>query len=61
LKSLHSPAGGDGGAGLLDALDEMQRKLRDEFDDKLKLLSVQDVLARVIALEEESREKDTDL
>lgn len=59
LKGLHSPAGDDGSTGLLDALQDMQNKLRSEFDDKL--LSVQDVLKRLMALEEESREKDTDL
>ena len=36
LKKLGAPAGGDGGAGLLDALNDMTEKLRKEFNEKLQ-------------------------
>lgn len=36
LKKLGAPTGGDGGAGLLDALNDMTEKLRKEFNDKLQ-------------------------
>lgn len=36
LKKLGAPSGGDGGAGLLDALNDMTEKLRQEFNDKLQ-------------------------
>lgn len=35
LKKLGAPSGGDGGAGLLDALNDMVEKLRKEFNEKL--------------------------
>ena len=34
-KKLGAPTGVDGGAGLLDALNDMTEKLRKEFNDKL--------------------------
>ena len=34
LKKLGAPSGGDGGAGLLDALNDMVEKLRKEFNEK---------------------------
>jgi len=36
LKKLGAPSGGDGGAGLLDALNDMTDKLRKEFNEKLQ-------------------------
>ena len=36
LKKLGAPSGGDGGAGLLDALNDMTEKLRKEFNEKLQ-------------------------
>lgn len=36
LKKLGAPSGGGGGAGLLDALNDMTEKLRQEFNDKLR-------------------------
>jgi ABC-type transporter Mla subunit MlaD len=57
LKSLNRPSGdGDGGQGLLDALQDIQDKLRNEFNEKLDNL-----LKRLESLEQESRDKDTDL
>ena len=35
LKKLGAPSGGEGGAGLFDALNDMTEKLRKEFNDKL--------------------------
>ena len=35
LKKLGAPSGGDGGAGLLDALNDMVEKLRKEFNEKM--------------------------
>lgn len=57
MKSLNRPSGdGDGGQGLLDALQDIQDKLRNEFNEKLDNL-----LKRLESLEQESRDKDTDL
>ena len=36
LKKLGAPSGGGDGAGLLDALNDMTEKLRQEFNDKLR-------------------------
>lgn len=55
LKSMSAPAGDDG-KGLLDALQDIQDKLRKEFNEKLDNL-----LKRLESLEVESRDKDTDL
>jgi len=59
LKKMNRPAGDDG-AGLLDTLNEITDKIRKEFDEKLDALR-DELLARIEALELESREKDTDL
>ena len=36
LKKLGAPSGGGDGAGLLDALNDMTEKLRQEFNEKLR-------------------------
>lgn len=59
LKKMNRPAGDDG-ADLLDALNEITDKIRKEFDEKLDALR-DELLKRIEALEQESREKDTDL
>ena len=42
LKKLHAPSGdGDNGAGVLDALKDIEEKLRAEFDKKLSDLDNQ--------------------
>lgn len=70
LKKLGAPSGGDGGAGLLDALNDMTEKLRKEFNDKLDNLNNDltksmdgtrdDLLARLQKLEEETKAVDDD-
>lgn len=52
---MNRPAGDDGSAGLLDALQEIQDKLRKEFDEKLA--SLRDELMAKIA-ELEAKDKD---
>lgn len=56
IKKMKSPSGGDGGAGLLDALQEIQDKLRKEFDEKLEALK-NELMARIIALEEKDKDQ----
>ena len=46
LKKLHRPAGDDNGPDLLDALSDIQDKLRGEFDQKLEDLK-NDLLKRI--------------
>jgi len=70
LKKLGAPSGGDGGAGLLDALNDMTEKLRKEFDGKLqdtkdnltgKMGDMnENLLKRLEALEKETKEVDDD-
>ena len=51
---MNRPAGDDG-AGLLDALQEIQDKLRSEFDEKLENLK-NELLKRIVALEEKDKD-----
>ena len=70
LKKLGAPSGGEGGAGLLDALNDMTEKLRKEFNEKLQEqkdgLEGQmgemndDLLKRLQALEEQTKAVDED-
>ena len=70
LKKLGAPSGGDGGAGLLDALNDMTEKLRKEFNEKLQEQKDgltgemgamnESLLKRLQALEDQTKEVDED-
>ena len=55
---MNRPAGGSGddGAGLLDAIQEIQDKLRAEFDEKLASLR-DELLAKIAALEAKDKDQ----
>ena len=57
LKKMGAPKGDDGGAGLLDALNEITDKLRKEFMDRLDEMW-NDLTKRIDALEKATKEVD---
>ena len=57
LKKMGAPKGDDGGAGLLDALNEITDKLRKEFMDRLDEMW-NDLTKRIDALEQATKEVD---
>ena len=58
---MNRPAGDNsGGPDLLDALGDIQDKLRSEFDQKLEDLK-NDLLKRIEEVEKESRDTDKSL
>ena len=57
LKKMGAPKGDEGGAGLLDALNEITDKLRKEFMDRLDEMW-NDLTKRIDALEQATKEVD---
>lgn len=57
---MNRPAGGDDGGGLLDALQEIQDKLRKEFDEKLANLR-DELLAKIAELEAKDKDQQEQL